>query len=37
MFRRSLAEDSTRRLLARLARRLVTILAETSKLIPPQK
>jgi hypothetical protein len=37
MFRRSLAEDSRRRLLARLARRLVKILADTRKLNPPQK
>lgn len=37
MFRRSLAEDSPRRLLARLARRLVKILADTTKLNPPQK
>ena len=37
MFRRSLAEDSPRRLLARLARRLVKILADTRKLNPPQK
>jgi site-specific recombinase XerD len=37
MFRRSLTEDSPRRLLARLARRLVKILADTRKLIPPQK
>ena len=37
MFRRSLAEDSPRRLLHRLARRLVKILAETTKLNPPQK
>jgi cysteine sulfinate desulfinase/cysteine desulfurase-like protein len=37
MFRRSLAEDSSRRLLARVARRLVKILAETRKLNPPQK
>ena len=37
MFRRSLAEDSSRRLLARLARRLVKILADTTKLKPPQK
>ena len=37
MFRRSLAEDSSRRRLARLARRLVKILADTRKLNPPQK
>jgi len=37
MFRRSLAQDSPRRLLARLARRLVKILADTTKLNPPQK
>jgi hypothetical protein len=37
MFRRSLAEDSPRRLLARVARRLVKILADTRKLNPPQK
>jgi integrase len=37
MFRRSLAEDPSRRLLARVARRLVKILAETRKLNPPQK
>jgi hypothetical protein len=37
MFRRSLAEDSPRRLLARLARRLVKILADARKLNPPQK
>ena len=37
MFRRSLAEDSPRRLLARVARRLVRILADTRKLNPPQK
>jgi hypothetical protein len=37
MFRRSLAEDSPRRLLARLARRLVKILTDTTKLNPPQK
>jgi integrase len=37
MYRRSLAEDSPRRLLARLARRLVKILADTTKLNPPQK
>ena len=37
MFRRSLAEDSPRRLLARVARRLVKILADTRKLHPPQK
>jgi hypothetical protein len=37
MFRRSLAEDSSRRLLARLASRLVKILAETKKLNPPKK
>jgi integrase len=37
MFRRSLADDSPRRLLARLARRLVKILADTEKLNPPQK
>jgi len=37
MFRRSLAEDSPRRPLARLARRLVKILDQTRKLNPPQK
>jgi integrase len=37
MFRRSLADDSPRRLLARVARRLVKILADTTKLSPPQK
>jgi site-specific recombinase XerD len=37
MFRRSLAEDSPGRLLARLARRPVKILADTRKLNPPQK
>ena len=37
MFRRSLAQDSPRRLLARLARRLVKILADTTKLNAPQK
>ena len=37
MFRRTLAEDSPRRLLGRLARRLVKILADTAKLNPPQK
>jgi site-specific recombinase XerD len=37
MFRRTLAEDSPRRLLARLARRLVKILADATKLNPPQK
>jgi site-specific recombinase XerD len=37
MFRRNLTEDSPRRVLARLARRLVKILAETRKLNPPQK
>jgi hypothetical protein len=37
MFRRSIADRSQRRLLARLARRLVKILAETRKLNPPQK
>jgi hypothetical protein len=37
MFRRSLPEDSPRRLLARLARRLVKILADARKLNPPQK
>jgi integrase len=37
MFRRSLAEDSARRLLGRLANRLVKILGETRKLSPPQE
>jgi integrase len=37
MFRRSTADESQRRLLARLARRLVKILDETRKLNPPQK
>jgi len=37
MFRRSLSEDSPRRLLARLARRLVKILADTAKLTPSPK
>ena len=37
MFCRSLAEDFPRRLLARLARRLVKILTDTAKLNPPQK
>jgi integrase len=37
MFRRSLADDSPRRLLARLASRLVKILAETKKLNSPKK
>ena len=37
MFRRSLAEDSPRPLLGRLARRLAKILAEAAKLTPPQK
>ena len=37
MFRRSLAEDSPRRLLARIARRLVKILADTTKLNFGQK
>ena len=37
MFRRSLAEDSRCRPLARLARRLAKILADTRKLNPPQK
>jgi site-specific recombinase XerD len=37
MFRRNLAEDSPRRLLARIARRLVKILAETTKLNLGQK
>ena len=37
MLRRGLSEDSPRRLLARLARRLVKILADTTKLQPPQK
>jgi hypothetical protein len=37
MFHRSLPEDSQRRLLARLARRLVKILADATKLNPPQK
>jgi hypothetical protein len=37
MFRRSLDEDSPRRLLNRLARRLVKILADATKLNPPQK
>jgi site-specific recombinase XerD len=36
MFHRSLAEESPRRLLARLARRLAKILADTTKLNPPQ-
>jgi site-specific recombinase XerD len=37
MFRRSLAEESPRRLLARLARRLVKILADARELNPRQK
>ena len=37
MFRRSLAEDFPRRLLGRLARRLVKILDDTRKLNPPKK
>jgi hypothetical protein len=37
MFRRTLAEDSPRRLLARIARRLVKILADTTKLNLGQK
>ena len=37
MFRRSIADESPRRLLARFARRLVKILDETRKLNPPQK
>ncbi len=37
MFRRSLAEDSPRPLLGRLARRLAKILAEAARLTPPQK
>jgi len=37
MFRRSLDEGSARRLLDRLANRLVKILAETRKLNPPQE
>jgi integrase len=37
MFRRSLDEDSPRRLLNRLARRLVKIIADATKLNPPQK
>jgi site-specific recombinase XerD len=37
MYRRSLADHSARRLLARLARRLAKILTETTKLNRPQK
>jgi site-specific recombinase XerD len=37
MFRRSLAEDSARRLLGRLAKRLVKILTETRNLTPASK
>jgi site-specific recombinase XerD len=37
MFRRTLAEESARHLLDRLANRLTKILAETRKLNPPQK
>jgi hypothetical protein len=37
MYRRSVADNSARRLLDRLARRLVKILADTTKLNPPQK
>ena len=37
MYRRSVADHSARRLLARLARRLAKILTETSELNPPQK
>jgi hypothetical protein len=37
MFRRNLAEDFSRRLLGRLARRLVKILVEARKLNPPPK
>jgi hypothetical protein len=37
MFRRSLTDDSARRLLDRLSNRLVKILTETRKLNPPQK
>jgi hypothetical protein len=37
MFRRSLAEESARRLLERLNSRLVKILAEARKLDPPKK
>jgi integrase len=37
IFRRGLAEDSARRLLGRLARRLVKILADATKLNAPQK
>jgi len=37
MFRRSLAEDSARRLLGRLAKRLVKILTETRNLTPVSK
>jgi len=37
MYRRSLADDSARRMLARLANRIVKILTEIRKLDPPQK
>ena len=37
MYRRSVADHSARRLLNRLANRIVKILAETRKLNPPQK
>jgi hypothetical protein len=37
MYRRSIADDSTRRLLDRLANRIVKILTETRKLDPPQE
>jgi len=37
MYRRSIADDSMRRLLDRLANRIVKILTETRKLDPPQE
>jgi len=37
MYRRNIADDSTRRLLDRLANRIVKILTETRKLHPPQE
>jgi site-specific recombinase XerD len=37
MFRRSVADNSARRLLGRLANRIIKILAETRKLNPPQE
>jgi hypothetical protein len=37
MYRRSVADHSARRLLRRLANRIVKILAQTRKLNPPKK